>query len=74
MLQERPALVGAAIGLLLDAAALPWRSQMAQGTPQFGILAAAFPVAADERDALAAQAKVGFGYDELVLQAEAARR
>jgi hypothetical protein len=47
---------------------------MAQGTPQFDILAAAFPIAADERDALVAQAKASFGYDELVVRAEAARR
>jgi hypothetical protein len=71
---ERPALTGAAIGLLLDAAAWPWRGQMAQGTPPFDILAAAFPVAAAERDALVAQAKARFGYDDLVARAEAARR
>jgi hypothetical protein len=74
MLKERPALVGAAIGLLLDAAALPWRGQMAQGTLPFDILAAAFPIPAAERDALATQAKARFGYDQLVSRAEAARR
>ena len=74
MREERPALTGAAIGLLLDAAALPWRGQMAQGTTPFDILAAAFPVEAGERDALVAQAKARFGYDELAARAEAARR
>jgi hypothetical protein len=74
MLKERPALTGAAIGLLLDASAIPWRGQMAQGTPPFDTLAAAFPVAETERDALVAQSKVRFGYDELAARAEAARR
>jgi hypothetical protein len=74
MRDERPALTGAAIELLLDAAAVPWRGQMAQGTTPFDILFAAFPVAAGERDALVAQAKARFGYDELVARAEAARR
>ena len=74
MREERPALVGAAIGLLLDAAALPWRGQMAQGTTPFDILAAAVPVAEAERDALVAQAKARFGYDDLAARAEAARR
>jgi hypothetical protein len=73
-LDQRPALTGAAIGLLLDAAALPWRGQMAQGTTPFDILAAAFPVAGAERDALVAQAKARFGYDELAARAAAARR
>jgi len=74
MRDERPALTGAAIGLLLDASAIPWRGQMAQGAKPFDIMAAAFPVAASERDALVAQAKAGFGYDELAARAEAARR
>jgi hypothetical protein len=74
MRDQRPALIGAAIGLLLDAAALPWRGQMAQGATPFDTLAAAFPVAAAERDALVAQAKARFGYDELAARAEAARR
>jgi len=74
MHEERPGLTGAAIGLLLDAAAIPWRGQMAQGATPFDILAAAYPVAAGERDALVAQAKARFGYDELAARAEAARR
>jgi hypothetical protein len=74
MHEERPGLTGAAIGLLLDAAAVPWRGQMAQGATPFDILAAAYPVAAGERDALVAQAKARFGYDELAARAEAARR
>ncbi|HEX9371816.1 MAG TPA: hypothetical protein VF897_12460, partial [Roseiflexaceae bacterium] len=74
MRDERPALTGAAIGLLLDASAIPWRGQMAQGAKPFDIMAAAFPVAASERDALVAQAKARFGYDELAARAEAARR
>ncbi len=74
ILLERPALIGAALGLLLDAMALPWRRQMAQGATPFDILAAAFPVDAGERDALVAQAKARFGYDELAARAEAARR
>jgi hypothetical protein len=74
ILEKRPALTGAAIGLLLDVAALPWRGQMAQGTTPIDILAAAFPVAEAERDPLVAQAKARFGYDELVARAEAARR
>jgi hypothetical protein len=71
---ERPALMGAALGLLLDAAAIPWRSEMAQARTQFDILAAAFPAPEGQREALAAQAKANFGYDELVARAEAARR
>jgi hypothetical protein len=74
VLNEHPALVGAAIGLLLDAVALPWRGQMAQRKTPFDILAAAFPVNASERDALVAQAKARFGYDQLAARAEAARR
>jgi very-short-patch-repair endonuclease len=74
MREERPALSGAAIGLLLDAATLPWRGQMAQGTTPFDILAAAFPVAESERDTLVAQTQARFGYDQLVARAEAARR
>jgi hypothetical protein len=74
ILNEHPALLGAAIGLLLDAAALPWRGQMAQARTPFDILAAAFPVDASERDAFIAQAKARFGYDELATRAEAARR
>ncbi len=74
ILKEHPALTGAAMGLLLDAAALPWRGQMAQGETPFDILAAAFPVDTSERDALVAQAKARFGYDELTARAEAARR
>jgi hypothetical protein len=74
MQSERAALVGAAIGLLLDAAAIPWRAQMSEGQTPFDVLAAAFPLAEGERDALVAQAKAGFGYDELVARAEAARR
>jgi hypothetical protein len=74
MLNERPALVGAAIGLLLDAAAIPWRGQIADGRTPFDILAAAFPVAEAERDPLVEQAKARFGYDQLVARAEAARR
>jgi len=74
MREERPALVGAAIGVLLDAAAIPWRAQMARGEIPFDVLAAAFPVADGERDALVAQAKASFGYDELVERVEAARR
>jgi hypothetical protein len=74
MREERPALSGAAIGLLLDAAALPWRGQMAQGTTPFDILAAAFPVAESERDALVAQAQARFGYDQLLARAETVRR
>ena len=68
------ALVGAAVGLLLDAAAIPWRGQMAEGRTPFDLLAAAFPVAEGERDALVAQGKAGFGYDELLARAAAARR
>ena len=56
ILNQHPALTGAAIELLLDAAALPWRGQMAQGTPPFAILATALPVNASERDTLAARA------------------
>jgi hypothetical protein len=74
ILNQHPALTGAAIGLLLDAAALPWRGQMAQGATPFAIRAAAFPVGAAERDALVAQAKARFGYDELAARATAARR
>ncbi|MEO7910826.1 MAG: hypothetical protein ABIV47_14370 [Roseiflexaceae bacterium] len=74
ILEERPALTGAAIGLLLDAAALPWRGQMAQGRTPFNILAAAFPIDLGDRDALAAQAKARFGYDELATRAVAAQR
>ena len=47
---------------------------MAQGLTPFDILATAFPVAADQRDTLVAQAKQRFGYDELAARAEAARR
>jgi hypothetical protein len=74
MREDRPALVGAAIGVLLDASGIPWRGRMAQGATPFDLLAVAFPVAAGERDALVAQAKVRFGYDELAARAEAARR
>jgi hypothetical protein len=74
MLEERPALTGAALGLLLDAMALPWRGQMAQGATPFDILAAAFPVEAGEREALVAQAKARFGYAALAARSEAARR
>jgi hypothetical protein len=74
ILNEHPALLGAGIGMLLDAAARPWRDRMAQGATPFDILAAALPVSAGERDALVAQAKARFGYDELAARAEAARR
>jgi hypothetical protein len=74
MRDERPALVGAAIGGLLDVSAIPWRGQMAQGKTPFEILAAAFPLADGEPEALAAQAKAAFGYDELAARVEAARR
>jgi hypothetical protein len=57
MLGQRPALIGAALGLLLDAAALPWRGQMAQAATPFEILSAAFPVSDGERDELAARAE-----------------
>jgi hypothetical protein len=71
---ERPGLVGAAIGELLDASAIPWRGQMADGKTPFELLASAFPLAEGERETLVAQAKAAFGYDELVARIEAARR
>jgi hypothetical protein len=74
MRDERPALLGAAIGLLLDAAARPWRGQMAQGTTPFDMLSATVPVSEAERDTLVAQAKAHFGYDQLAARAESARR
>jgi hypothetical protein len=74
MVGQRPALTGAALGLLLDAAALPWRGQMAQAATPFDILTASYPVDDGERDELVAQAKARFGYDELAARAEAARR
>jgi hypothetical protein len=66
--------MGAAIGVLLDASAIPWRGEMAEGKTPFEILAAAFPVADGERQALATQAKAAFGYDELAARVATARR
>jgi hypothetical protein len=74
MRDERPALMGAAIGVLLDASAISWRGQMAAGKTPFEILAAAFPLGEGERETLAAQAKAAFGYEELAARVEAARR
>jgi hypothetical protein len=74
MRDERPGLVGAALGVLLDASAISWRGQMAEGKTPFEILSTAFPLAEGERETLAAQAKATFGFDELVARIEAARR
>ncbi|HEU5100603.1 MAG TPA: hypothetical protein VFU22_16350 [Roseiflexaceae bacterium] len=72
--EERPALVGAALGVLLDALAIPWRGQMAKGQTPFLVLESAYRVLDAERDTLLQQAKASFGYDELLARAEAARR
>jgi hypothetical protein len=71
---ERPALTGAALGILLDALAIPWRPLMAKGQTPFLVLERAYRVLDAERDTLLQQAKLRFGYDELAARAEAARR
>jgi hypothetical protein len=71
---ERPALMGAAICMLLDASALSWRDQMADGKTPFEILADASPLDERQREELAAQAMITFGYDELTARVAAARR
>jgi hypothetical protein len=56
----------------MDAAAIAWRPQMAEGATPFDVLAAALPVADADRDALLQQAKQRFGYAELEARATAA--
>lgn len=71
MREQRPALTGAAIGLLLDASAVGWRPRMAEGLTPFDVLAATVNVSDAERDALVRQAKQRFGYAELDARAAA---
>jgi hypothetical protein len=68
---ERPALTGAALGVLMDELAIPWRPRMAEGKLPFLVLESAYRVLDAERDALLQQAKDRFGYAELEARAAA---
>jgi hypothetical protein len=72
MLQERPALTGAALGFVMDAAAIAWRPRMAAGKTPFDVLAAAIIVNEADRDALVGQAKARYNFAELETRAEVA--